>query len=58
MCSKKSARHIFRNSDVVIADTSVVMNTEALEEFIKRYEDILRESRTWIIKTAWIRKSQ
>ena len=56
MCSKKSARHIFRNSDVVIADTSVVMNTEALEEFVERYEDILRESGTRIIIPASVRK--
>ena len=56
MCSKKSARHILRNIDAVIADTSVVMNTEALEEFIERYEDILRESRTQIVLPASVRK--
>ena len=56
MCSKKSVRYIFRNIDVVIADTSVVMNTDALEEFIERYEDILRESRTRIIIPASVRK--
>lgn len=56
MCSKKSVRHIFRNIDIVIADTSVVMNTEALEEFIERYEDILWESRTQIVIPASVRK--
>lgn len=56
MCSKKSVRHIFRNIDVVIADTSVVMNTEALEEFIERYEDILWESGTRIVIPASVRK--
>ena len=56
MCSKKVVRHIFRNIDVAIADTSVVMNTAALEEFIERYEDILMESRTRIIIPASVRK--
>ena len=56
MCSKKSARHIFRNIDIAYADTSVVMNADSLEEFIRRYEDILRETRVLIVIPVSVRK--